>query len=112
MSPARGEVWFADLNPTKGHEQAGLRPVLVISEDAFNDSGAEQCVVLPITSRARPYPTRVEVQPPEGGLKKPSYVICEQLRTISLECVRRKSGAVRPDTMTAVGDVVRMLLGL
>ena len=49
-SPARGEVWLADLNPVRGHEQAGRRPVLVVSEDLFNQGPAGLAVVLPLTS--------------------------------------------------------------
>src|SRR6185295_5268066 len=50
----RGEVWLADLDPTRGHEQAGRRPVLIVSDDVFNAGAAELVVVLPMTSTLRP----------------------------------------------------------
>jgi mRNA interferase MazF len=49
VSPARGEVWMVDFDPTKGHEQGGRRPALVVSVDVFNSGPAELVIVLPIT---------------------------------------------------------------
>ena len=66
VEPSRGEVWLVDLNPTRGHEQAGLRPGLVVSTDAFNHGPAELVVILPLTTRARGIPLHVAVNPPEG----------------------------------------------
>jgi mRNA interferase MazF len=71
----RGEVWLADLNPTRGHEQAGKRPVAVVSEDRLNNGPAGLVIVLPITSTIRPIPSHVVVAPPEGGLAVRSAVI-------------------------------------
>ena len=50
-APQRGEIWMVDLDPTRGHEQAGMRPALVVSTDIFNASPAEMVTVLPTTSR-------------------------------------------------------------
>ncbi len=108
----RGEVWFVDFDPVEGHEQAGRRPALILSVDSFNASAAELVTVLPITSKARAVRTRIEVLPPEGGLSTTSYVIGEQVRTISKHRVARRAGMVTAATMGKVEDVVRMLLGL
>jgi mRNA interferase MazF len=110
-APRRAEVWLVGLDPTQGHEQASLRPALVLSVDLFNASPAMLVTVLPITSKARPLRTRVEVLPPEGGLAVPSYVIAEQTRTISTRRLVKALGAVSPATMAKVADVVRILLG-
>lgn len=114
MMPAkRGELWFASLDPIEGHEQAGHRPVLVLSVDTFNASRAELVTVLPLTSRARPgNPFRIEVPAHEGGLTSNSYVIGEQIRTISTLRLGRKLGVVSPTTLAKIADVVRVLLGL
>ena len=48
--PSRGEIWGADLNPVRGHKQAGVRPCLVVSTDAFNHGPAELVMVAPITT--------------------------------------------------------------
>jgi mRNA interferase MazF len=108
----RGDVWLVGLDPTRGHEQAGVRPALVLSADEFNASPAGLLTILPITSKPRTLRTRVEVQPPEGGLSIVSYVICEQTRTISTDRLVKPLGMVRPATMTKVADIVRVLLGL
>jgi mRNA interferase MazF len=110
--PARGEVWLADLDPTRGHEQAGKRPVLVISEDPFNQSRAGLVVVLPITSTLRPIPFRVRLTPPEGGLKVESAVLCEAVRSVSKDRLLTRFGSVKADSMAIVEDRLRILLGL
>jgi mRNA interferase MazF len=112
VSARRGEVWLVDLDPIEGREQAGRRPALVVSVDVFNASPADLVSVLPITSKPRALRTRIEIAPPEGGLTLTSYVIGEQLRTISTRRLIKPMGTVSAATMTKVADVVRMLLGL
>jgi mRNA interferase MazF len=110
--PARGEVWLADLNPVRGHEQAGRRPVLVVSEDLFNQGPAGLAVVLPLTSTIRGIPSHVPVVPPEGGLKNRSAILCEGVRSVSVERLVVRWGVVSPGTMAAVEDRLRILLRL
>src|SRR5579875_3124107 len=84
--PCRGEVWLADLGTGRGHEQSGQRPVLVLSEDSFNSGLAGLLMVIPLTSKvskSKQIPAHIQVNPPEGGLKTASVVLCDQLRTIS-----------------------------
>lgn len=111
-APARGEVWLADLNPTRGHEQAGRRPVLVVSEDLFNRGPAGLVIVLPMTSTIRNVPSHVPVQPPEGGVKQPSAALCEAVRSVSVERLVVRWGAVHGRTLAEVEDRLRILLGL
>jgi len=110
--PRRGEVWLADLDPTRGHEQAGKRPVLVISEDLFNQSPADLVIVLPVTSRLRPIPTRIRIPPPQGGLKVESEILCEAIRSISKNRLILRWGDVAPATLDQVDDCLRILLRL
>lgn len=110
--PRRGEVWFAELSPTRGHEQRGTRPVLVLSVDSFNSGPAELVTILPVTSTVRPIPSHVEVQAPEGGLESRSSILADQVRTISRERLVRRAGAVSRATMLRVEEIVRFLLGL
>jgi mRNA-degrading endonuclease toxin of MazEF toxin-antitoxin module len=63
--PHRGEIWLADLRPTRSQEQAGRRPVLVLSVDFFNAGPANLVVVLPLTSTQRDIPLHVKVS--KGG---------------------------------------------
>ena len=109
---SRGEVWLANLNPIRGHEQAGRRPVLVISEDIFNQGPAGLIIVLPMTSTYRGVPSHVPITPPEGGLKTPSVILCEAIRSISKERLVRPFGTVSHSTLAAVEDRLRILLGL
>ena len=109
---ARGDIWLADLNPVRGHEQAGHRPVLIVSVDAFNQSRADLVVVIPITSTLRPIPFHVVVQPPEGGLTNPSALLCEAVRSISKDRLVTRWGTVSPATMSQVEDRLRILLRL
>ncbi len=110
--PARGEVWLTDLNPTRGHEQAGRRPVLVVSEDLFNRGPAGLVIVLPMTSTLRNVPSHVPIDPPEGGVEHRSAVLCDAVRSISSERLITRWGAVERQTMAAVEDRLRILLRL
>jgi mRNA interferase MazF len=110
--PARAEVWLADLNPTRGREQAGQRPVLVVSEGLFNSGPADLVIVVPITSTLRPIPSHVRLTPPEGGLKSESAALCEAVRSISKGRLVRRLGFVSPKRMELVEDALRILLCL
>lgn len=111
--PSRGEVWSANLSPTVGHEQAGERPVLVISTDVFNHGPASLIFVLPLTRTNRHIPLHVPLEPPEGGLKTTSYVLCDALRSISKERLRGEArGRVSTQILLLVEDRLRVLLEL
>jgi mRNA interferase MazF len=110
--PSRGEVWFADLNPTLGREQAGKRPVLVISTNDFNHGPAELVVVAPITSKKKGVPWHVAVSPLEGGLRSKSYIRCEDVRSISRARLSKRFGAISQATIAAVEDRLRILMEL
>ena len=111
-APARGEIWLADLNPTRGHEQAGHRPFLVVSTDAFNDGPAGLVIGLPLTSRLRAVPTHVRVVPPAEGLRVESAALCEAIRSIARERLVERWGAVGADVMRSVADALRILMEL
>lgn len=111
-APLRGEVWLAGLDPMRGHEQAGRRPVLVLSDDIFNKGPAGLVIVLPLTSTLRPIPSHVRLSPPEGGLKNESAALCEAVRSISKDRLLRRWGAVSPTSMRRIEDVLRILLRL
>jgi mRNA interferase MazF len=110
--PIRGEVWVGDLDPVVGHEQAGRRPVLVVSDDSFNRTRAGWVVVLPITSTLRQVATRVRLNPPEGGLRRVSEVLCDSVRSVSKERLGARLGLVTASSMAAVEDRLRLLLHL
>lgn len=109
---ARGEVWLADLDPTRGHEQAGRRPCLVVSADRFNTSAAELVVVVPLTTRDRRIPWHVPLRPPEGGLREPSWAKVEDIRSISSGRLVERWGIGRAATLKLIGERLRLLLDL
>jgi mRNA interferase MazF len=110
--PSRGEVWLVDLNPTKGREQAGSRPALIVSIDRFNHGASELVIVCPITSKAKGIPIHVRVEPPEAGLKMVSFIKCEDVRSISKARLIRSLGSVSSNTMAEVAGRLAVLLGI
>ena len=108
--PGRGEIWLVDLNPTRGHEQAGVRPALVVSANLFNQGPAGLVVVLPLTSTERGVPLHVPIDPPDGGVRQRSYIKCEDIRSISVDRLRTRWGLVSPNRMRLVEDRLKILL--
>lgn len=111
--PNRGEIWLANLNPTRGHEQAGARPVLVISTNPFNHGPAELVFVLPLTRTDRRIPMHVPIDPPEGGVSARSYILCDALRSIAKDRLGPQAwGSVSVATLHKVADNLRILMEL
>jgi mRNA interferase MazF len=102
------------LDPVEGHEQGGDRPFLVLSVDQFNHGPSEMLVGVSITSKIRRglEAFRVRIDPPEAGLKTPSQVKTDQVRSISARRLKTKWGDVTPATLSEIEDRVRVLLGL
>ena len=107
-----GEVWQARFNPVIGYEQGGTRPALVVSGEQFNTLPHGLCVVAPITSRVRDIPTHVPISPLEGGLKQPSVVMCDQLRTISLDRLEFRRGVADAATLDTIRQVIAKVFDL
>jgi mRNA interferase MazF len=110
--PSRGDVWLVNLDPTRGHEQAGTRPALVVSVDELNHGPAGLAIVVPLTTKQKGIATHVRISPSEGGLKRVSFAKCEDLRSVSTERLVRKTGAVTRDVMAAVEYPISAVLGL
>lgn len=110
--PRRSDVWLGDLGGTAGREQAGLRPVVVLSADAFNRGPAELVVVVPLTTTERRVPTHVEVRPPDGGLDTRSFALCENVRSVSRGRLKRRLGTLSKAPMGVIEDRLRVLMDL
>ena len=104
--PRMGEVWDVDFNPRIGREQGGIRPALVISNDVFNRIPNGLHVVVPITGTDRNIRSHVRIGPPDGGLAKPSVIMCDQARAHSELRFRRFRGAVSAETLRLVQRLV------
>lgn len=111
LKPNRGQIWLANLNPVMGHEQAGRRPVLIMSLDIFNHGPAGLIFAIPLTRTDRAIPWHVAIDPPEGGLKHKSFVLCEKMRSISkARLVGKTWGMVTQETLEQIEDKLKGLL--
>lgn len=108
----RGDVYRADLDPVQGSEQGGIRPVVIVQNDRGNQS-SPTVIVAPLTSQRKKLSqrTHVEVFPPEGGLKYPSIVLCEQLRTLEKTRLSRYLGTLSPTTLQKLDTALQAALG-
>jgi mRNA interferase MazF len=118
---SRGQVYFVDLSPTRGREQAGRRPVLVVSSDAINRQPLVVTVVVGTDAAKVPhdYPTNVRVTAQESGLPKDTVFLCFQLRSLDpARFIDPKAGrpvpagALPSARMAEVDEALRWVLGL
>lgn len=108
----RGEVWLANLNPAVGNEQFGIRPVLIISVDYFNDSGARMVIAMPFTKKDKKQPLHVQVKAGTAGLKMNCFIKTEDIRSISKDRLISKIGIIDAITLSEVEIRLQRLLGL
>jgi mRNA interferase MazF len=94
----RGDIVWADLSPTRGREQAGRRPVVILSQDVFNERSGT-VIAMAITSQPQKagYPLTLELK--SGKLPKPSWVKISQVRTLSVKRLGKKAGRIDPEEM-------------
>lgn len=113
MTLKRGEVWLADLNPIRGSEQAGIRPVLIFQNDTIN-TFTSTVVAIPFTTNLRraALPSCLRVAAGEGGLSSDSVALCHQLRVLDTTRLLRRLGSMSRPTMVAVERCVLFTLGI
>ena len=109
--PHRGEVWMIDFSPTRGSEQAGLRPAVVIQNDVGNQYAATT-IVAAITTTIKPYPVTVVVEKGDGGLPRRSMVNLAQLLTLDKSRLRRLLGVMSEERMRMIEQAIRVSLDL
>ncbi len=102
----RGEIYWADLNPVRGHEQGGLRPVLIISRDAFNERSGT-VIALAITSQPQRAGYPVTWRVPPGILAKDSWVKIAQVRILSTERLSGRLGRLNRDHLREIVAALR-----
>jgi mRNA interferase MazF len=110
----RGDVYWAYLDPTVGSEQAGRRPVVIVSRDAIHNSSSV-AVVVPLTNRNNKqhiYHSQIEIRRGEAGLKTDSVALCEQVRAISQERLRDFLGHLSVARIAQVDAALRIALDL
>jgi len=106
----RGEIRWADLNPGKGREQTGLRPVIILSHDVFNENSGT-VIAMAVTSQAQRagFPLALELK--SGDLPKRSWVKISQIRTLSTERIGNLIGKLAHDELALVIDGLNEIVG-
>ncbi len=109
----RGEIYFADLDPTIGAEIKKKRPVLIVSNNA-NNKKAQTVTAIPITSNIKKvYPFEVLLEVKDSGLSKPSKAQCHQIRTVSkIRIQDRRVGVVSESVMSRLGSAIKLHLDI
>lgn len=113
MSPRRGEVWTADLDPTQGSEQGGSRPVLIFQNDGVNRF-TKTVVSIPFTTNLRraSLPTCVKVPAGDGGLSGDSVALCHQIRVLDVARLKRRLGTMTAASLRAIEACVLYTTGI
>ena len=106
----RGEIRWADLNPVRGREQSTLRPILVLSQDVFNDrSGTVIAVALTSQPQRAGFPLTLELQ--TKRLSKKSWVKISQIRTLAVERIGKVIGRASPEEIAQVVEGLNEIIG-
>ncbi|MDT4954232.1 MAG: mRNA interferase MazF [Acidobacteriota bacterium] len=106
----RGDILWANLDPTLGHEQSGLRPVLVLSQNVFNDrSGTVITVALTSQQPGAGFPLTLELSDP--SLPKKSWVKISQIRTLSVQRLGKKLGKATAEELEDIIEGLNEIIG-
>ena len=107
----RGEIRWANLSPTTGHEQAGIRPVLILSTDVFNHSSGT-VIAVAVTSQLPKAGFPLTLSLETVKLPKPSWVKISQIRTLSVERIGQRIGNASDDVVRQVIEGLNEILGI
>lgn len=106
----RGDIVWANLDPTLGHEQSGLRPVLVLSQNVFNDkSGTVIAVAITSQQPKAGFPLTLELT--DAKVPKQSWVKISQIRTLSTQRIGKKLGKASADELEMIIEGLNEILG-
>jgi mRNA interferase MazF len=106
----RGDIRWADLNPTRGQEQSGLRPVLILSHDIFNErSGTVIAVAITSQPQRAGFPLTLELR--SRDLPKKSWVKISQIRTLAVERIGKRLGRATPEELAQVIEGLDEIVG-
>ena len=109
----RGQIYYANLDPIVGHEQAGRRPVLIVQNDTGNLFSPTTIVAALTTALPpKPYPTEVRISANTAGLEQNSSIRLDQIRTIDKRRLERYVGQLDAAIMRQVDEAIKISLGL
>ncbi len=108
----KGDIVWADLNPTIGGEMNKIRPVIIVSNN-INNQFSETVTILPITSTVNKiYPFEVLLKAEEGNLKNDSEIKANQIRTIDKKKLKQYIGTVKASKLSEIDDAIKIHLAL
>jgi mRNA interferase MazF len=112
MTIRRGEIWIANLDPTQGSEQAGVRPTIIFQNDTISRY-TTTAISIPLTTNLRraSLPSCVLIPAGEGGLTQDSVALCHQLRVLDKTRLRNKIGEVNPEILVQLENIILFTLG-
>jgi mRNA interferase MazF len=110
--PQRGEIWTIDLHPVRGAEKRTQWRALVISVNELNHGPAGIATVLPLSAVDQQIATHVKVPAGEAGQSADGFVKCEEVRSVSIERLTNRVGAVKAGTLARAMWNVGVLLGM
>ena len=109
----RGDIYFAQLDPTRGAEIQKTRPVVIVSNDMANRASSLVTVVPLSSNVSRVFPFELAVSAAQSGLPKDSKAMAQQIRTIDkARLSMQRSGALQPRQLAALDDALRLHLAL
>ena len=106
----RGDIYWADLDPTQGNEQQGRRPVLILSQDVFNDRSGT-VIAMAITSQEQKAGFPLTLELTSATLPKKSWVKISQIRTLSVKRIGKKIGRARDDELEQAIEGLNEIIG-
>ena len=113
MTLERGTIVVLGLDPTVGHERRGVRPCVVVSDPGVvADQRFPLIGIIPVTGTAGEGALYPALSPGESGLKKRSYALVDQVRSVDKRRIRRVFGPVAPDQLRAIDEGLALFLGL
>lgn len=110
MQVKQGEIWYANLSPTQGHEQRGFRPVVVISGNLLNEY-TQLAIICPLTTKLKHYKGNLILEPDtENKLTKTSEVLTFHIRSVAQQRLKEKIGHIKNEELTAIKSCLGDLL--
>ena len=106
----RGDILWANLNPVQGHEQAGYRPIVVISHDVFNERSGT-IIAMAITSQPQRAGFPLTLRLESGDLPKESWVKISQIRILSVKRIGEKISRISPEELTMLVEGLNEIVG-
>jgi mRNA interferase MazF len=113
MTIQRGEIWLAELGPTRGSEQAGTRPVIIFQNNSISRF-TTTFLVIPLTTNLgrASLPTCVRLNQSEGGLAQESVALCHQLRVLDKSRLKHRLGQIGDARLQAIEGCVLFTVGI